>query len=87
MQGKFLPPKSDVAFKELMRNETVRRYFISDVLGIPPEEISETRLENTYLGRRGRRDKKGILDVKLLFNNDCRVNIELQIKNIPAWDK
>ncbi len=87
MQGKFLPPKSDVAFKELMRNETVRRYFISDVLGIPPEEISETRLENTYLGRRGRRDKEGILDVKLLFNNDCRVNIELQIKNIPAWDK
>lgn len=52
-----------------------------------PGEISETRLENTYLGRRGRRDKEGILDVKLLFNNDCRVNIELQIKNIPAWDK
>lgn len=86
-QRKFLPPKSDVAFKELMRNEIVRRYFISDVLGIPPEEIRETRLENTFLGRRNRRDKEGILDVRLLLNNDCRINIELQIKDIPAWDK
>lgn len=86
-QGKFLPPKSDVAFKELMRNEIVRRYFISDVLGIPPEEIRETHLENTFLGRCSRRDKEGILDVKLLLNNDCRINIELQIKDIPAWDK
>lgn len=49
---KFLPPKSDVAFKELMRSEKVRRHFISDVLGIPLEEIREVRLENTFLGRR-----------------------------------
>lgn len=43
-EGMFLPPKSDVAFKELMRNEKVRRHFISDVLGIPLEEIREVRL-------------------------------------------
>ena len=39
MWEKFIPPKSDVAFKELMRNEEVRRHFISDVLQIPLEEI------------------------------------------------
>lgn len=87
VQAKFLPPKSDVAFKELMRNETVRRQFISDVLGIPPEEIREARLENPFLRRRGRREKEGILDVRLQLNNDRKVNIELQIKKVSDWDK
>jgi len=85
--GKFLPPKSDVAFRELMRSETVRRYFISDVLEIPLEEIREVRLENTFLSRRGRRNKQGILDVKVLLNDNCRIDIELQIREVPAWDK
>ena len=84
---KFLPPKSDVAFKELMRNETVRRHFISDVLGIPLEEIQRVWLENTFLGRHSRWEKEGILDVRLLLNDDRRINIELQIKEVPAWDK
>ena len=87
VQGKFLPPKSDVAFKELMRNEMVRKYFISDVLGIPLEEIQEVRLENTFLSRRNRREKQGILDVRVLLNNNCRINIELQVREVPAWDK
>ena len=87
LRGQFLPPKSDVAFKELMHNETVRRHFISDVLGIPLEEIREVRLENTLLRRRGRWEKQGILDVRLLLNNDRRINIELQIREVPDWDK
>lgn len=87
VRGKFLPPKSDVAFKELMRNEVVCRYFISDVLGIPLEEIQRVWMENTFLGRRGRREKEGILDVRMLLNNDRRINIELQIKEISVWDK
>ncbi len=87
VRRKFLPPKSDVAFKELMRNETVRRHFISDVLEISLEEIREVRLENTFLSRRSRREKEGILDVRLLLNNDHRINIELQIREVPAWDK
>ncbi|MDE5893659.1 MAG: Rpn family recombination-promoting nuclease/putative transposase, partial [Acetatifactor sp.] len=87
MLGKFLPPKSDVAFRELMRNEMVRRHFISDVLGISLEEIREVRLENTFLSRRSRREKQGILDVRVLLNNNCRINIELQVREVPAWDK
>ena len=58
MWGKFIPPKADVAFKELMRNEEVRRHFISDVLGIPLEEIRSVRLENTFLSRRSRQEKQ-----------------------------
>ena len=57
-QRAFIPPKSDIAFKELMRCEEVRRQFISDVLGILPEEIKSVRLENTFLSRRSRKEKE-----------------------------
>lgn len=87
VQRKFLSPKSDVAFKELMRNETVCRHFISDVLGINLEEIRKVWLENTFLSRRSRWEKEGILDVRLLLNDDRRINIELQIREVAAWDK
>lgn len=86
-QEQFLPPKSDVAFKELMRNEIVRRQFISDVLGIPLQDIRRVYLENTFLGRRSKRDKEGILDVRLTLNSGWRINIELQIRQVLAWDK
>lgn len=48
MWDKFIPPKADLAFRELMRNEEIRRHFISDVLGISLEDIRSVRLENTF---------------------------------------
>ncbi len=83
----FFPLKCDVVFKELMRNKTVLRYFISDVLDIPVEEIRSVRLENTFLSRHGIRDKLGILDVRVLLNDESRINIELQIHYMDCWDK
>lgn len=47
--GNFVSLKDDVSFKYLFLNETVRRHFISDVLGIPTEEIRSVRLANTFL--------------------------------------
>lgn len=85
--GMFIPPKSDVAFKELMRNEEVRRYFISDVLDIPLKKIESVRLENTFLSRRSRREKQCILDVKMQLNDESRSNVELQIRRLAYWDK
>ncbi len=87
MWEKFIPPKSDVAFKELMRNEEVRRHFISDVLQIPLEEIKSVRLENTLLSRRSRQEKQCILDVRVLLNDNSRINVELQIRRLAYWDK
>ncbi|MBO5283740.1 MAG: Rpn family recombination-promoting nuclease/putative transposase [Lachnospiraceae bacterium] len=84
---KFLSLKTDLVFKELMRNETVRKHFISDVLGIPLEEIKSVRLENTFLSRRSRKEKQGILDVRVLFNDESKINIELQIRYMDRWDK
>lgn len=83
----FIPPKSDIAFKEMMRCEEVRRHFISDVLGIPLEEIRSARLENPFLSRRSRREKQCILDVRILLNDDSRINVELQVRRLAWWDK
>lgn len=87
VMGRFLPPKSDVMFKELMRNEVVRRGFISDVLDIPLEEIKSVRLENPFLSRRSRAEKQCILDVRIQLNDDSRINVELQIRRLAYWDK
>lgn len=61
----FIDPKSDVCMKELFRNETVLKYFISAVLEIPPESIRTVRLRNTFLWRRYQKQKQGILNFNL----------------------
>lgn len=86
-EGMFIPPRADVAFKELMRLEDVRRHFISDVLDIPIEEIKSVRLENSFLGRHGKQEKQCILDIRMQLNDDRRVNVELQIRRLAYWDK
>ena len=44
----FILPKSDDCFKELFRNEDVRKYFISDVTGIPLKDIKSIKLANPF---------------------------------------
>lgn len=85
--GRIISLKYDFTFKYLFLNREVRRHFISDALGIPLEEIREVRLANTFLWRRYRRQKQGIVDVMVELNNDSRVNIELQIEMLAYWDK
>ncbi len=85
--GRFLSLKYDYAFKELFQNEEVCRYFLSDVLKIPPEEIRSVRLVNTFLRRRLQKQKQGILDVALEMNDDSRIDIELQIRTMAFWDR
>ena len=79
--------KWDYSFKELMSNEEVRRYFISDVLGIPVEQIKSVRLSNPFLWKRFKKEKQGILDVKVEMNDNTKINIELQIKYCKHWDR
>lgn len=83
----FILPKLDLSVKELFRNEIVRKYFISDALGIPVEKIRSVRLLNTFLWRRYRWQKQGILDVLVELNDDTKINIELQIAVYAHWDK
>lgn len=66
---------------------TVLKYFISVVLEIPVEEIRSVRLLNTFLRRRYRYQKQGILDVLAEMNDNTKINIELQVKAAKEWDK
>lgn len=83
----FVSLKYDFSFKSLMGNEEVRKYFISDAVGIPLDEIKSVKLANTFLWKRYLRQKQGILDILLVLNDDSKVNIELQIKIVKYWDR
>ena len=83
----IVPMKHDFVMKEIMDIPVVRKYFISDVLGIPPEKIKSIRVINPFLWKRRRNQKLGILDLQLLMNDDTRINIELQIKFFSKWDR
>ena len=58
----IISPKTDFCAKELFANEIIRKYFISDVIGIRVEDIRSIRLCNPYLWKRYRKQKQGILN-------------------------
>lgn len=80
-----MKPKVDFAFKEIMANEKARIGFLSAVLKIRPEEIKETRILNTYLQKIHEDDKQGILDVRILMNNDTEIDTEIQLSELKVW--
>ena len=86
IMSKFLmKPKIDFAFKEIMMNESARIGFLSAVLKINPEDIKETRILNTYLRKEHEEDKQGILDVRVLLNDDTEIDIEIHLSELRVW--
>ena len=81
-----MKPKIDFAFKEIMENEKARAGFLSAVLGLKPDNIKETRILNSNLRKIHEDDKLGILDVRVLLNNDTQIDTEIQLSkmNYPA---
>ena len=45
----IISPKMDFCVKELFANPVIRKYFISDVMGIPADTIRSVRLCNPYI--------------------------------------
>lgn len=83
----ILQPKSDFCFKELFENQKIRTYFVSDVLGIPLDNIRSVKLRNTFLRRKRRKLKQGILDVFIELDNRVKINIEIQLVRQADWEK
>ena len=81
----IMSPKVDFAFKELMRDETVRKGFLSAVLGIKDTDIKKTVLLNTNLPKIHEDEKQGILDARLTMNNNTEIDIEIQLAYMKAW--
>lgn len=82
---KLMSPKVDFAFKEIMRNDKVRKGFLSAVLDIPVSQIKQTVLKNTELPRLHDDEKQGILDVCLTMNDNTEINIEIQVSAMKTW--
>lgn len=78
-------PKVDLVFKELMANSEVRKSFLSAVLKIDTTEIKETIIENTNLRVMHSDEKFGILDVRVLMNNNKEIDIEIQLSYYKTW--
>ncbi len=81
----LMKPRIDFAFKEIMANENARTGFLSAVLKIKPENIKETKILNTYLRKEHEEDKQGILDVRILMNNDTEIDTEIQLSELKVW--
>lgn len=80
-----MKPKIDFAFKEIMTDEKARTGFLAAVLKIKPENIKATQILNTNLRREHEDDKQGILDVRLLMNDDAEIDIEIHLSQLKVW--
>ena len=80
-----MKPKIAFAFKEIMMNENARIGFLSAILKIEPADIKETQILNTYLRKEHEEDKQGILDVRILMNNDTEIDTEINLSELKVW--
>ena len=76
-------PTVDFCFKELMKNQKVRKGFIAAILGKQPNEIHSTTLIATELRKDSEDDKLGILDVLVELEDGSHMK-RLVKKNIAA---
>ncbi len=81
----LMKPKIDFAFKEIMADEKARTGFLSAVLHLKPEDIKETRILNSYLRKIHEDDKQGILDVRILMNDNTEIDTEIQLSELKVW--
>ena len=62
---------------EIMTDEQARIGFLSAVLNLNPADVRKTELLNTSLRKLHEDEKQGIVDVRILMNNNTEIG--------PAW--
>ena len=85
MSDFLMKPKIDFAFKEIMESEKARTGFLAAVLKLDPDDIKETRILNSNLRKTHEDDKLGILDVRILMNDDTQIDTEIQLAELKIW--
>ncbi len=81
----IMKPKIDFAFKEIMEDVKARTGFLASILQIDPTDIKETRILNSNLRKLHENDKLGILDVRILMNDDTQIDTEIQLSELKIW--
>lgn len=66
-------------------DEKARIGFLSAVLKLNPADIVKTTILNTYLQKVHEEDKQGILDVRILMNDNTEIDIEIQLAELKVW--
>ncbi len=76
---------NDFAFKHVFHNKKALKGLLSALLDIPPEEIVDLELLDTFQPGSYKQDKVGILDIKVHLNNNQKINIEMQVRQQENW--
>lgn len=87
----------DFVFRELMEDDTVRLYFISDVLDLPVEKIKETRLGNPFLRKWLGKMKQGndysdllelhTIELQKKLHGDTRLDDWIRLFNVRSEEE
>jgi len=79
----FISPLEDFAFKQIFgekRNIDNTKAFLKTVLNIPEDEFGKLTITNPIFGKLFRKDKSGIVDIKLESKSGKIFHIELQVE-------
>ncbi len=68
-----------------MQDEKARMGFLSAILKLNPKDIKKTTILNTNLRKIHKEDKQGILDVRILMNDDTEIDIKIQLAELKVW--
>lgn len=79
--------KEEFVLREAFGREIVRKQFISDVMGIPMEQIKSVALASNFLRKAWKKAKQGVLDFVMTLNDNVKVNVELQVRKQKHWIK
>ena len=84
-----MQPKIDFAFKEIMSNDEALVGFLGAVLETAPDSMKILVRKNTNLTKVHAEEKQGILDVRVLIDDNHgkpkEIDIEIQLSYMAAW--
>jgi predicted transposase/invertase (TIGR01784 family) len=87
MDEKPLLPRYDVVFKNIFAQEgniSILADFLKASLDLPEDEYKEIHVVDPHLLRRHRKDKLGIVDLRITTRSGKSISVELQFSPQPA---
>jgi predicted transposase/invertase (TIGR01784 family) len=83
MADEIISPLEDFAFSQIFgnqRNIAITKAFLKTLLDIPEDEYHKLTVVSPILGRFHKKDKMGIVDLKLTTKSGKIIHIELQVE-------
>lgn len=87
--GERLPIRmmNDFAIKRVLHNKKALKGLLSSLLDIPVNEIRSLEFADSVLSGEYAEEHGGILDIRIIMNNDKRINVEMQIRFFAGWEE